>query len=211
LIPVAQQPEPADFEHKVRRLGLRFLQSDPNPTSWLKRSYWTKALPDLRRTYKGICAYSCLFIPPIVGAASVDHFVPKAANPHKAYEWINYRFVSSTMNSRKGEYTDILDPFTLEPDTFTLDFTSMVIKPGVKLNVDQREQVHNTIKRLRLNDDMADFRMNLILDYCDNRIDENYLKQNAPFIAYEMERQKITKAQLQYIFRRRGIDPRLLR
>lgn len=39
---------------------------------------WTQALPDMHKAYKEICAYCCLRIHPVTGAASVDHMAPKS-------------------------------------------------------------------------------------------------------------------------------------
>jgi uncharacterized protein (TIGR02646 family) len=205
LIPVKKQPEPTDFEDKVVRKGRIFLNQNPRPNSWKNRTYWTEILPELRNAYRGICAYCCHYIPGEQNA-TVDHFIPKSIAPHKAYEWDNYRLATSKMNSKKGSFTDVVDPFEITEGAFWLLFPTMMIKPNPDLPKDQKDQVWNTINRLRLNDDrlLVQSRLEWVLDYCDEWITFQYLKEHVPFIAYEIERQNLHD-KLPVMFRRRNI------
>jgi hypothetical protein len=194
LIPIQAQPEPLDFSRKVREPGKAFLKIVPHPTTteWKNREYWQRALPDLYRAYGGICAYSAEWVPYTTGNPTVDHFIPKFVEPELAYEWSNYRLASSRFNSRKGSHQDILDPFTLEADWFILDFPSLQVKPNPKLSDSQANLVMATRKRLGLNDDLCvQSRLRWIQTFCNGDIDFAYLKRNAPFIAYELERQNL--------------------
>jgi hypothetical protein len=193
MIPVQEQPEPTDFAQKVRKPGVAFLQQIIRPTNWDNREYWQNALPALYQAYAGICAYSAHWIQYDEGAATVDHFIPKSVAPQLAYEWRNYRLASRTMNIRKGNHQDVLDPFKLEPNWFIIDFPSLLIKPNPTLALSQREQVIATIKRLRLNDDdtCVQARQHWILPFCKNECSFEFLKQHAPFIAYELQRQNL--------------------
>jgi hypothetical protein len=189
LIPIQAQPEPPDFSKKVREPGQVFLHDFPHPTKWKKKEYWQRALPDLYRMYNGICAYCAEWIPPTTGDPTVDHFIPKSVQPQLAYEWSNYRLASLRFNGRKKEYRDVLDPFTLEPDWFILDFPSLQIVPNPKLSNVQAKLVVDTINRLKLNDGICvQSRERWIKEFCD-KLDFEFLKRNAPFIAYELERQ----------------------
>ncbi len=58
MIPVKQQPEPTDFESKVRSKGVGFLQTVPRPKTWDNREYWRESLKDLYGAYNQVCAYS---------------------------------------------------------------------------------------------------------------------------------------------------------
>jgi len=197
VIPVRQQPEPAGFDTKVRQPGRAFLHRHPQPAKrqWQGAEYWKDALIDLYRAYGGICAYCAEWIPPSTGEASVDHFVPKSIQPRLAYEWGNYRLAAKRYNNLKQDHTDVLDPFTLQIDWFVLDVPSLQVKPNDCLGSLDADLVWQTIRRLRLNDERAiTSRQRWIRDYCNGYFNFDYLRRNAPFIAYELERQDLVTA-----------------
>jgi 5-methylcytosine-specific restriction endonuclease McrA len=109
MIPVTPQPEPANFDVKVRQPGQRWVArqgldpGQPVPSGTQLKPYWTECLPQLTELYGRVCAYVCLYIPKITGSPSVEHFVPKSQQLGLAYEWSNYRLVCAKMNSRKRE------------------------------------------------------------------------------------------------------------
>ena len=150
MIPLQPQPEPIDFSQRVRTPGAKFLKQIPKPTSkqWKGKEYWQRVLPDMRQAYKGICAYCAQWIPHSTGNHSIDHFIPKSTAPDLAYEWNNFRYVSSRFNSRKGQRS-IIDPFQLENDWFTLSFPSLLIKPHPNLPSHQKTVVLDTINILK--------------------------------------------------------------
>lgn len=98
--------------------------------------------------YSGICAYSCFDIDPVTGAASVDHFVPKSLDWRLVYEWSNYRLASARMNSRKRDFTDVVDPFGPIADWFHIEPVGYQLFPNPALQPEQVHQVLATIKRL---------------------------------------------------------------
>jgi hypothetical protein len=110
MIRVQLQPEPPEFDQAVRQPGMAYLKRHPNPTSnqWKSHSYWRKIIPQLRKSYREICAYCCHWIPPDTGSNTVEHFHPKDKYPKQAYEWDNYRLISGTLNGRKGTREDVL-------------------------------------------------------------------------------------------------------
>ena len=121
MIQVREQPEPAGFDARVRQPGLQYLNtagSFGKPSSRLP-TFWHRIKNELHGAYGGICAYTCMYL---VGTGSVDHFLPKKANPWLAYEWSNYRLSSDRANSRKGDHTGILDPFQIGSQWFELVF-----------------------------------------------------------------------------------------
>ena len=158
MIPVSPQPEPKDFDRKVRQKGLRFLKSkriDPKrrlPKGLRLSPYWCGCIEELRALYGGVCAYLAVFMEPVTGADSIDHFVPKSRNPGLAYEWDNYRLACSRMNARKGDRTGILDPFQLKTGWFRLELVSGRIYPNSHLPLSLREKIQGTIERLGLDD-----------------------------------------------------------
>jgi len=194
VIPVSRQNEPCDFSTLVRIPGQKFLKKVPRPTAqqWKHREYWQKILPEMRSAYHQVCAYCATWIPYSTGNHAVDHFIPKSVRPSLAYEWSNYRYVSSRFNSRKGTST-ILDPFTLGEASFTIDFSSFLLKANPDLPVARQSQIRDTIEILKLNadDDLVDERQAWIEDYRSGQITLDHLQKNAPFIAYELRRQDL--------------------
>ncbi|MEM7536140.1 MAG: hypothetical protein AAF639_28415, partial [Chloroflexota bacterium] len=182
MIPVTPQPEPEGFEEKVKAKGKLFLSHTTRPSSqqWQEHDYWRRALPDMRKAYNQICAYSAFWIPHATGSQSIDHFMPKSQRPDLAYEWSNFRYVSIRFNSRKGTQT-ILNPFTLASDWFMLDFQSFFLFPNPTLTTKQQQMVNDTIDCLKLNsdDDLVEERQNWFLEYKSGEISFDYLQKRA--------------------------------
>ena len=210
MIPVAPATEPAGFETKVRRPGLRAIAEmvgKPSPyprTAGRKHkkiatreanipadafpSYWTKVLKELMAAYHEVCAYSCFRIHPVTGARSADHFAPKSRDWQHVYQWSNYRLCCSRMNARKNDFGAVVDPFNVQQGWFELELLGFQVIPGRSLSVDIRTQVQNTIDRLGLND----FRRDREKDaerYWNRGYSLAVLKEDSPFVAYELYRQ----------------------
>lgn len=192
MIPIALKPEPPNFSDTVRNPGQEFLKQVPNPTTkeWKEHAFWQKILPDMRRAYNSLCSYCATWIPHSTGSHSIDHFISKAVIPTLAYEWDNFRYVSSRFNSRKGTRF-ILDPIDIDYGWYTLDFCSFLIKPNSDLSEENRKLVSDTIDILKLNDDekLVTERQTWFCDLLNGEINFDHLKKKAPFIAYELERQ----------------------
>jgi hypothetical protein len=198
MIPVQLQPEPSDFNSKVRIPGSKFLQTNPSLTgrdAWKNREYWQKSLEDLYNAYNHICSYTAIWIQsPPEGQRSVDHFVPKSHDPSQAYEWSNFRLTSVRMNTWKDIHQDILDPFQIGNDWFFLNFFSLEIHPNPDLTWEQQEAILATTKRLKLNEkDCIKTRQNWLNDYCFSHKSLGFLEKRAPFIAHELKRQGYTQ------------------
>jgi hypothetical protein len=196
MIPVRKKPEPENFDELVRTPGREFLEKVPAPTTkqWKRHEYWKEVLGKMGQSYRWVCAYSALWVPPVTGARTIDHFVPKSTNPALAYEWDNFRYASATMNSRKGTKT-IIDPFTLKPGWFEMDFEQLEVKPNPTLSPENAEVVRSTIKILKLDKDeeYKNACQNWVMNYCRGDITFKFLKAAAPFIAYELERKGLKK------------------
>jgi hypothetical protein len=190
---VVRRPEPPDFNMQVRVPGRAFLKRGraPSAQDFKDHNYWRRCLSDLHRSYEGICAYSCHWIPFDTGSRTVEHFKPKEMYPHLAYEWSNYRLVCGTLNGRKGFNTDVLDPFRVRSGWFVLKFPSLLVTPARGLRPMVATRVQRTIDRLRLNDDetCVQARLTYVREYRDQNISWDHLRRHAPFIAFELERQ----------------------
>ena len=196
MIPIDPQPEPAEFDTRVRQKGRAWLQkkelslNEPLPVGTELPAYWQGwCLQELHRAYGGICAYLGVYVEQVVGGATVDHYLSKKAHPGLAYEWTNYRFSSAVMNSRKGEETDVLDPFTLAPDLFHLDLLTGAIRPRIDEDHPLFSAVRATIERLRLDEENCrKLRRKFYLDYRAG-MPLALLRRDAPFVYQEAVRQ----------------------
>lgn len=196
MIPVAEQSEPADFDMNVRTRGLAHLNKlgvsldQPLPRKTEIEPYWRACLTDLHLAYSGICAYLGVHFERVMGGGSVDHFIAKSADAGLAYEWRNYRLACLTMNSRKREYSDVLDPFYLAPDLFRLQLSTGHIYPNPHLAAAPMRLVEQTIERLGLDDTQCrDMRASWYQDYLEYGLPADYLKKKSPFVWYEANRQ----------------------
>lgn len=196
MIPVAAQPEPAAFDADVRQKGLAHLNNkgfnldQPLPPNADIQPYWRDCLTDMHQVYGGVCAYIGVFFERGLGGGSVDHFVAKSANAGLVYEWSNYRLACSTMNSRKREYSDVLDPFYLAPDLFRLQLSTGRIYPNPNLAAMAMQVVEKTIARLGLDDPQCrELRVRWYQEYLEYHLPSDYLKRKSPFVWHEADRQ----------------------
>lgn len=196
MIPVAAKPEPATFNAEVRQKGLAHLNdrgfplNQPLPPKADINPHWRACLTDLHQAYGGVCAYLCVFFERVMGGGSVDHFIAKSANAGLAYEWDNYRLACSTMNSRKREYSDVLDPFFLAPDLFRLQLSTGHIYPKQDLNAAPMRLVEETIERLGLDEPLCrELRARWYQDYLEHGLPSAYLRSKSPFVWAEADRQ----------------------
>ncbi len=188
MIHVDPQPEPPDFENRVRRPGLQALAADPSSLP----PYWRRCLGD--PAYGGICAYACIYIDRVTGGRTVDHFIAKSSAPAVAYEWSNYRLACALVNTRKGVFADVLDPFEIADGWFILEFSFLQIYPSPDLEEALRQEVQKTIDRLRLDEnEFRDARAAYYVDYASGHIDFAYLERKCPFVAKEMRRQGLVR------------------
>ena len=210
MIPVARAKSPATFDATVRQPGLRAIAEMVGKRSPYPRTagrpfkqiahrerdipadafppYWTESLDDLMTAYREICAYSCFRIHPVTGARSVDHFAPKSRSWRNVYQWSNYRLCCSRMNARKNDFGAVLDPFEIKPGWFQLELLGFQVVPNPKLRPSARDLIQVSIDRLGLNQ----FRRDREKDaerYWSGGYSLEVLKEEAPFVAYELYRQ----------------------
>lgn len=191
MIPVSPQPEPLDFDAKVRQRGRRFLAAHRTPTSqdFKNHRYWKDAVDDLYRAYQGVCAYTGIHISRR-GSKSVDHFKPKSLYPDLAYEWRNYRLALQKINEYKGDIDGIVDPFSVPLAWFILDFPSCLVKAGPGLAIQETTMVSRTITALHLNDDdnLVKYRFEFMLQLVEGKVTLRDVQDYFPFLAAEIIR-----------------------
>lgn len=197
MIPVQPQPEPDFFDAQVRTKGLTHLKEkgyaldQPLPAGATIESYWRgDCLTALHKAYGGVCAYLCVFVERGTGGMSVDHFVAKSALAGLAYEWSNYRLACTTMNSRKREFDDVLDPFEVPHGWFHLELTTGRIFPNPDLDNTNYSLVEQTIKRLGLDAPLhREMRVRWFDEYLREPLPEDYLRKKSPLVWAEANRQ----------------------
>jgi len=201
LIKVQQQPEYMNFDRDVRQPGAQFLRSTPHPSSaqFKKKNFWQKSLTELHTAYKGVCAYTAMYLP---DKGSVDHFQPKSTHPHLAYEWTNFRLASGRVNCRKGKSNEVLDPFSIEDGWYQLELPSCLIRSNPNLSKDERIKINKSINILGLNQDetLVDERCSILISLALEELTIEFLRKRYPFLAFEVERQE-KLSELRDIFR----------
>lgn len=210
MIRVSPAPKPATFDRLVRDPGLSAIAELVGEPLAIKRkgpkrakvaekrediplekfpTFWREATNDLLAAYGRICAYACLYIPPVTGSATVDHWAPKSRRWDRVYEWDNYRLACSIMNARKREFGDVIDPFEVTEGLFELDLVALKARPGPAA-LGREAEVVATITRLGL--DGPDYKTALedyYHEYIEKRIQLGHLERQAPFLARELRRQ----------------------
>lgn len=211
MIPVEEKPEPADFSANVRVPGQAFLRRIPRPTKkqYGKARYWVNAREDLFRAYSGVCAYCAQFV--VFGDMTVDHHVPKSADPALAYEWSNYRLSRKKLNNHKDNSLHVMDPFKIKYDWFTINFASFFIEPLPGLPQYLETHIQKTIDILHLNtdDDLVQERSRVVVEYSIDKFPMSHLEKRFPFIAYELKRQGL-EVDIKAIIRTRPRNPSAL-
>jgi uncharacterized protein (TIGR02646 family) len=196
MIPVSAQPEPSNFHADVREKGHLWLRDrgialDAAPPRGTKlEPYWTRTNKELWEAYSRTCAYLAIYFEFTTGASSTDHFIAKSADAGQAYEWSNYRLSCLGPNRHKNNFSDLLDPIGLAPETFQLEFANGKIKPNPSLTAEQQRRARKTIERLRLDSpNMREMRVRHFDDYTQGQVTAACLKRLSPFVWYEATRQ----------------------
>jgi len=164
MLPFRLQQEPPSFDDNVRQKGLSWIRNTPDASQRKRpQNYWRHCLTDLRHAFQNICPYAAMRID---AKGTVDHFESwartKATNPGLAYEWSNYRFCSSAMNSLKNKFDeDVLDPFEVQNGWFRVTLPDMQLILTDQVPPAQRALAERTIERLQLRDgeDLIEFRL----------------------------------------------------
>jgi uncharacterized protein (TIGR02646 family) len=197
VIPVEPKDEPRpSFQDNVRSPGERWLATSgldldqPVPEGTTLPTYWRASLDDLHASYGGVCAYLCFFIERVGGGVSVDHFVAKSRKARLVYEWSNYRLACMTMNARKRDYEDVLDPFSLAGGTFHLELVTGAISPNPTLTVEEKARAQDTIDRLGLDEGRCrEMRARHYRDCRQGAYTPDFLRRHSPFVWHEANRQ----------------------
>ncbi len=184
------QTEPANFDARCRKRGLRWLRANPcyegRPCD-----YWSEFEPQLRNAFNGLCGYCAM----LVMKAHVDHFIPVAllkvqGKDTLAYEWSNYRYGEGILNQKKGKHK-ILDPFEVGDDWFEVLLPSLQLVITSNVPRRKRKLTEFTLEKLGLRDSevVVRYRREWFKLYQDHKLTLNGLRQVAPLVARAVERE----------------------
>lgn len=201
MIPVSRAPEPESFDRRVRQPGQSFLrreriqQGDPAPERLRWNDSWRRSIRMLHIAYADTCAYLGSYLNPKVvdgrREGSVEHFVRKADDAWKAYEWSNFLLADGRVNTGRDHSLDpITCPFDLDFYPFELILESGMIDVADGLTEEQEEKAYRLLDALHLDDEVYDReRAEYYASYTDGTLSDAAIAQYAPFIWHEIQRQ----------------------
>jgi hypothetical protein len=86
-----------------------------------------------------------------IADGAVDHYLSKKHHRTRTYDWSNYRYISTSVNSSKRNHDEnILDPFDIQPGWFEVQLPSMLLKRTTSVPPAFQDKADFTIKKLRL-------------------------------------------------------------
>ncbi len=181
MIRVGRVPEPPAFDREARQPGQAWLAA----RSDVKRpkDFWSPFKNELRDGFRSLCGYAAMFDPT---GGMIDHYLSYRNHPHLAYEWSNYRFASSTMNSIKNRADEaVLDPYEVEDGWFEIILPSLQMRTTEHVPPELRARAEATLSRLRLRDDerLIRWRQSWYEMYRDGELTLDGLQRVAPLIA----------------------------
>lgn len=194
MIRVERIAEPEGFDVRCRQMGGYWLATHPRPAdlgTWRPHKYWGQFLPQLRAAFHERCGYLGMWI----SSGTVDHFESwaGAGGVAKAYEWSNYRYADSAVNSAKKPAWDgmLLDPFEVDDGWFEVDLPSCLLRIVEDLVPPELlPRVRFTIDRLGLDDgeDVVALRREWLRMHEEDGLSLDGLRRKAPLVASAVER-----------------------
>lgn len=180
-------PEPEGFDEGCRKKGLSWLGR--NPDCKRPKDFWSPFRHALADGFSDRCSYGAMWI----ASGTVDHFVSVHANKALAYEWSNYRYVESWINSSKSKRNEaeILDPFEVESSWFEILLPSLQLVVSDSMPAAYQRRAENTLEWLHLRNDERIIRQRRAWYqlYQKGDLSLEGLRQKAPLIAAAVEKQ----------------------
>lgn len=175
--------EPEDFDTRVRRPGRTWLRNNSR-TRTRPPAYWRRCNAQLAEAFSERCAYTAMYL----GApGTVDHFISIQEDRTQAYEWANFRYSASWLNSRKQELVSgrLLDPFRIKEGWFVLHLPSLQLQVSKRCPPSLRTRAEDTLRLLGLDHDerVVRYRRQWLKEYEQRRISLDYLMSKAPLVA----------------------------
>ena len=194
MIRVERTREPETFDVRCRQAGAGWLDTHPRPAdlgTWRPNKYWTQFLPQLRAAFHERCAYLGMWI----ASGTVDHFESwaGAGGVAKAYEWSNYRYADSAVNSARKPAWDgmLLDPFEVGDGWFEVELPSCLLRiVEHRVPPEVLPRVRFTIDKLGLGhrEDVVALRREWLRLHEEEGLSLEGLRGKAPLVASAVER-----------------------
>jgi hypothetical protein len=184
MIPVALVPEPPGFDEQVRQRGMRWMAE--NPGADRPRNYWSPFFRALREGFKNLCGYSAM----LDFSGTVDHFHSFQSRPDLAYEWSNYRYATSRINSSKRA-REMIDPYEVQEGWFEVRLPSMqiVLTDKAPAHVRARAERHGGMLEWLNSEIFKDIRIEWYTQYKVHNLPLENLRDYAPLIAAAVEKE----------------------
>lgn len=184
MIRVARVPEPEGFEAERER-GAAHVHAHPERKPL---DIWSQFRGHLARGFGHRCGYTAMR----TFDGQVDHYRCQRDHRHLTYEWFNYRYCSSVINSRKGA-RDVLDPYEVEDHWFEILFPSLQMVLTSAVPEHERERAGRTLACLGLRNDEFIIRQRTewLEMYEAGELSLDGLKRVAPLLADMVERHHV--------------------
>lgn len=187
MIPVARVAEPGEFDVRVRQKGQAWLAERPQGRPL---ALWAEFTPVLAKGFQDLCGYAAM---KVHSGGTVDHYISVSTRRDLAYEWSNYRFASSLLNTIKWTADDtVLDPHELADNWFEIHLPSLQLILTDEVPEAIRPKAMFTLQRLRLQDDerILRWRQAWYYLYVQGKLTLEGLRENAPLLARAVEKAK---------------------
>lgn len=188
MIPVAKVKKPKDFDQKVKTPGDQWLKANPQITR--PPALWTPYTSTLADGFARLCGYAAMHDPT---GGTVDHYLSFKKHRKLAYDWDNYRFASSTLNSCKRNADDaVLDPFEVGEGWFEIVLPSLQMRVTDAVPAAYRDKAEFTLKRLKLRDGerIIRWRQSWYVLYRAGKLSFEGLREMAPLLAQAVAKQE---------------------
>jgi hypothetical protein len=146
MIPVNHPiPKPQNFTRDCTAKGKTWLAENPDSDKF--PPLWQKYQPQLAAGFNDRCGWWAMRI----ADGAVDHYLSKKNHRERAYDWSNYRYISATVNSSKGNLDNqVLDPFEIQPGWFEVQLPSMLLIRTALVPLALQARADFTINKLQL-------------------------------------------------------------
>jgi hypothetical protein len=193
MIRVEKQPEPDQFDAHCRAPGNAWLTAHPDQHQCAP-PYWTEFKPHLRQAFGERCAWLAMWI----AGGTVDHFHAQRDFPEQIYEWSNFRYSDSEINSAKKPAWEgrLLDPFEVDDGWFEILLPSCQLRILEQLVPEaMRERVRFTVSSLRLDhgEKVVDLRRHWLEQYESQSMTIEALERHAPLVARAVRKRDATR------------------
>jgi len=191
MIPVTNPiPKPEGFIIDCEIPGIAWEAAHPDSHDF--PALWCKYQPQLAEGFHDRCGWWAMRI----ADGAVDHYLSKKFHRDRAYDWDNYRYISTSVNSSKRNHdASILDPFEIQPGWFEVHLPSMLLLRTSIVPREFQAKADFTIEELRLvrGNKVRRNRLGWYESYKNSHITDLGLAAYAPLVAEAVVKWRATK------------------